>query len=226
MEKKSFSSKNLSSNPRLMIFGKTGSGKSFFAYHLLKHYSRNFKCIIMDTKNEYTHVAPLRLEDFGRRSFIRRATSIKTGGKIITDLRQVLEVLAGLCCQFKRTLLYIEELPAIIPKNAQLYRSFPNTAQLLLQGRANYQCVIAVAQAPADTNLSFVKQADNVYLFRMEPLEEQAAKKITGVNIPFEEFDKYEFWDKDAAVIRKAIPAKKAASRKTQKGSSELGVEA
>jgi hypothetical protein len=194
VEIKQFKREHLHPNPRVMIFGKTGSGKSIFVRWLLSKYNSNFRIIVIDTKKEktYADIPILKVEDFAFKTFIRRVSGIKMPDrKEISDTGKVLEVMAGLLLNFQHTILVIEELPSIVGKHDSLYNTWPNTAKTLLQGRATYNGIITIAQSPSDTNLAFIKQSDDLYAFRCQPIEEDTLSKITGVRIPFESIPQY-----------------------------------
>ncbi len=169
--------------PSFAILGKTRSGKSYFVKDLAKNYAKNYKVIVVDTKNEFSKDFPtLSIRDFGHRSFLARCNAIGKTKKI----HDVAEILAGACLLYDRTILWIEEIGEVVPKIGQLYETCPNIAKLLLQGHARRQYVIAVSQMPQDMHLSFIRQADNAYLFETKPIEHDMLLEKFRVDIEWD----------------------------------------
>lgn len=201
-----FNATQIDKDPRLVIIGATQKGKTTLASYLLRYYVKNFRIVIIDTKNDYLDVPILKLTDFKTRSFVRRVNQIENFGDEGRDIGFVSEVIAGLLLNYQRTILYIEEVPLAIPKHAELYRSFPNIATTLCQGASTYNGIIVVGQAIADINSTFFKQSSNVYVFHVKPLERDLVEQSVGFKIDWDSMADYEFWSMKNNRIYNKIP--------------------
>ncbi len=207
-----FKSVYLPKDPRFCVFGKTGGGKSYFVNHyLIPKLKPLYRIVILDVKNEYANTYPaLTLDDFKHRNFIRRVNQIKTKDEIITNFDTILEIVAGICLQVKYIILVIEEAPMILKKSYNLYTKFPNYAQLLFQGRSDHRGVIQIAQSPTNLHNDTMRQASDLFVFQMEPVDEQKAHQYFGHYINFETIreSEFSFWEKAHNQIYQKIKVK------------------
>ena len=217
--KRNWSDKTLPINPRIVVWGATGSGKSVFSNRLMVQYSKNFKCVIMDTKNEYQRYNTLSIQDFKERSFIRRVRELEIETRTISNPTEVCEIIAGLLNEFERTILYIEEVPLIVPPLIKIYQTLPNLGTLILQGRRFYNGYIAVAQRPAELHNDFVSQCFDTYVFHVRPNYIELLCKKIGFIVPFEEMEEFEFFStSDQCIYKPVKPVKE------KRGTSKKGI--
>lgn len=192
-----FKKSQFPSDPRFYVGGRTGSGKTAGVDYILQHYRNNYKIVVLDVKNEHaSHYKPLEITDFGKKGFIARVNQIKVANpsRYITDHRELLEFLADLMFQFTNSILVVEEAPMLIPNSGvSLYKSHPNTAKLLMQGRAERKGIIFVAQSASDIHKSCIKQTTAKFVFDMEQYEKDNSKKYFGSDIDWNTMGENQF---------------------------------
>lgn len=197
--------------PRFCIFGRTGSGKTVFAKEMIQYYVRHgWRCIVIDTKQEFADIPAFSPAVFkSPQGWARRISEIRVGHSIIDYPHILAEFMAEFAWHFKKIFLYVEELGNAIPKHAELYRSSPFIAKLLFQGRAFDRGILIVSQQPSITHLDFIKQADDLFIFRCNDVEGEALPKYIGSRIRMDLIPDFGFWTLGTGCIHEAVKISK-----------------
>jgi len=189
---------NANPNTRVLMIGKTGSGKTYFATHVLSTYNKYRKqhVLYIDPKNEFTRKKELNIAtDFlNPNGWIRRISELQysTPEGVKRECLQwsnIAEYAAYLVFEMARrhiqplvpTILYYEEIATYVGKMDILPRSMPKTMQCLQQGRALGISMFYSTQMVRQLNLSFLSQAEHVFVFGLLGGELRDLEKRLGI---------------------------------------------
>jgi GTPase SAR1 family protein len=161
---------------RVVIVGASGSGKTYFANQLTTKIANHahIPVLIVDTKQEekFRRIKTLEPEFVNNPKPLKRKISeISIKNELIRDYR-VSEFAAAVVWTITNAVLYVEELVEHVPKNSVNFpQSNPLLYKLLQQGRERHCSVIVATQRVAQLNLSFVDEATDVFIFRVNSRE-------------------------------------------------------
>ena len=180
-------SREFRKSKRVVIVGSSGSGKTFFGSYLSNKISNHahVPILIVDTKHEKKFRNTQLVNDYWINNPTptkRKISDIAIGHEIIRDYR----------------VLYIEEIVEHVPKNSV---SFPQTNPLLYkvlqQGRERGVSVIVATQRVAQLNLSFVDEATDIFIFRVNSRESKFIEdsfRLPKSSIDFEDVEDFSFY--------------------------------
>lgn len=172
---------------RILVLGATGSGKTVFANNLslnLLQY-RHMPVIVIDAKREekFRRLRSLSAAFVNnRRQWKVKLQSLKQNGVEINDYR-VPEFGAACVWEMQKSCLYVEEMVEYYDKNSVTFpQHYPLTYKVLQQGREKGIWFIGSTQMVSQLNLSFIKQASDVFLFAVRNVEARQLEKSMGVD--------------------------------------------
>lgn len=178
IEQGKFKRSDIDINERMMIIGRTGTGKSVFTDTMLNYLSKNTLVVILDTKIEYDHIPALtpQVLENGKNGLFR-IYEMEYYGEKIEDLYYIAEFLAENLFDRGNAILAIEELGNVCKKGGRLYDQMPNTARLLQQGRARECGFIGITQRPQEVHTTFLSQSDHIISFDVSSKHDIEAMK-------------------------------------------------
>lgn len=154
---------------RISILGRTGSGKSAFLAYIFDYLQKQNLCVIVDTKNQYKNIPALTAEALTKATKgLYRIYELDLGnGVIVSDLERICEWVCFKMFERKNCTIIIEECGAVIRKSGILYKTMPNFAKCLNQGRSENVSVICVSQRPAQIHTDVLAQSDHIICFSL-----------------------------------------------------------
>jgi len=208
-EKGKFKRSLISNNERIMILGRTGTGKSVFTDTLLKYLSKSAFIVLIDTKREYTHIPTLDFKTFfSQEKGIVRIHELKISHKgkttITDDLFKITEFICANLFQAnqklreankkpRKAIVCVEELGNICSKFGRLYDSMYNTARVVQQGRALELGFIGISQRPQEVHTTFLSQADHIISFDVSSKHDLDAMKSYFSIEQYDDLKRFEF---------------------------------
>lgn len=219
-----FKRSEISNNERVIILGRTGTGKSLFTDTLMSFLSKNCFIVLIDTKNEYTHVPTLDFKTFfnQRKGIVRiNELKIKHKGQTTTtdDLFKITEFICSNLYQsnlklkengksLRRAMICVEELGNICSKFGRLYDVMYNTARLVQQGRALELGFIGISQRPQEVHTTFLSQADHIISFDVSSKHDLEAMKSYFSLEQYDELKRFEFlhYSVKAGFVKQCYP--------------------
>lgn len=164
---------------RVTIVGASGSGKTFFGAALTTKISNyaHVPVLVVDTKREqkFSRVKTLdqnfvnNIVQFSRQK--RKIAEISLNNEVYRDFH-VSEFAAAVCWTMKKSCLYIEEVVEHVGKNSVNFpQTNPLVYKLLQQGRERGCSLIVATQRVAQLNLSFVDEATDIFVFKINSRE-------------------------------------------------------
>lgn len=157
-------------NERVLIVGKTGSGKTYLSRLLLSHVQR---LIVVDSK--------FRLDDWSSTIVEKLPVQLPARFRYVLrsdDLDQVGDQLAS----FEDYYLYIDELYAVFPSPAKM---LPAWRSLWTRGREAGIGIWAGVQRPVSIPLVTLSEAEHYFVFRLNLREDRdRMSAVCGVTIP------------------------------------------
>jgi len=201
---------------RVVVLGKTGSGKSYATSSLFEYLTqtRHLMGLIVDAKDEYGQVPELQPRDLVRdgriRSHRRRLLTVDVAGEELTDHR-VLEFACAVAWARGGTCVYIEEAIQWVPKDSvHLPRSRPLFYRCLQQGRSRRIHLLIVTQMLAQLNLAVLRQATCVLCFAIRPSEARQLERYLSLrpnSLDWSDLPRYSFyWISDREDEAVAMP--------------------
>jgi len=205
--RKKFEFHTIKPHDRIVIIGRTGSGKSVFADRLLKYLSKANFIILLDTKNEYEHLNELDFRFLeSRKKGIWKITELEYKGFMIEDNQIICEFFSELLFNTNKKLkqrrkrripfiLAIEEMGNVTKKSpSRLYDISPNFAKLLQQGRSQNIGLICTSQRTAEMHTTILSQANHIIAFEVYSKHDKEALKPYIDPDLFNDLKQYEFF--------------------------------
>ena len=208
-EKGKFKRSDIHNNERLIIIGRTGTGKSLFADTIMTFLSKTCFIVLIDVKNEYIHIPTLDFKTFyTQRKGIVRINELKINHKgrkiLIDDLNKIAEFICANLFKFnleakvnnkplRRSMVCIEELGNVCKKVGRLYDVMYNTSKVLSQGRGLEIGFIGISQRPQMIHTDFLSQADHIVSFEVSSKHDLEAMKSYFAKEQYYELKKFEF---------------------------------
>lgn len=184
---------DIQTNERVIILGRTGTGKSLFADTLMNYLGRKVYLILGDVKNEYSHIPVIDFKTFysQKKGVVRiNKLKIRTATQTIDtdDLFKITEFIASNLFKhnqelkeakkpLRRCMLCIEELGTVCKKGGRLYDRMYNTAKIVAQGRSVEIGFIGISQRPQQLHTDFLSQADHIISFEVSSKHDLEAMK-------------------------------------------------
>lgn len=208
-ERGKFKRTTINTNQRIVILGRTGTGKSLFADTLMKYLSKSCFVVLMDVKAEYLHVPTLDFKTFfTQKKGIVRINELKIKHKghttITDDLYKITEFIASNLFKhnqklkaenkpLRRAMICIEELGSVCKKGGRLYDVMYNTAKILSQGRSMEIGLIGISQRPQQVHTDFLSQADHIISFEVSSKHDLEAMRSYFSVEQYYALQRYEF---------------------------------
>lgn len=206
--RKKFEFHSIKPHDRIVILGRTGSGKSVFTDKLLKFLSKSSFIILLDTKSEYEHLKEFELKYLKTKKIgIWKITEIEHRGNIIDDNFIISEFLSELMFSYNKGaksqrkkkklnfILAIEEMGNVTKKSpSKLYDIQPHFAKLLQQGRSQNIGLLSTSQRPQELHTTILSQANHIICFEIYSQHDKDALKPYIAPELFEELKQFEFF--------------------------------
>lgn len=195
-------SREFRKSKRVVVVGSSGSGKTFFASYLTTKISNHahIPVIIVDTKREKKFSKTPLINEYwinNPNPAKRRINDIAFGNEIIRDYR-VSEFACAAAWAISHCVLYIEEIVEHVAKNSVSFpQSNPLLYKVLQQGRERGVSVIVATQRVAQLNLSFVDEATDIFIFRVNSREAKFIEdsfRLLKNSIDFENVADFSFY--------------------------------
>lgn len=164
-----FTLNTIKADERCMIFGFTGTGKSFLAEKIARFLGRKKLVVVLDTKNEYQFpILQLNHLTNPKQKGVFRTYEIDFDGQIIEDNYVIAEFLATNLFNRGNCVFFIEEIGDVVPKSSKnLYELAPKIAKYIQQGRARKCAFIGTSQRPAEVHTTITSQSNHIISFKM-----------------------------------------------------------
>lgn len=151
----------INTSDRVSIFGRTGSGKTFFAKHwLLPHYDRY---VFWDIKHESTDIE----HDIVVNNPKQLKNSIKNYNKILyqptSPTDKDFDDICKIIFDSKNNALYVDEAAMVSTPTKILY----NHKVLVTQGRSYDVGIINVSQRPRDLHNTLISESEHLFVFAL-----------------------------------------------------------
>ncbi len=148
-------------NDRIAIFGRTGTGKTYFSKKvLLPHYPRLVFHDIKHENNDFAHdvilTTPKELEENIHKynKILYQPDDVELG-----DFNEVCKIIF----EAKNTALYVDEIAAVSASNRiEAYHRL-----LLTQGRSKNEGLIQVSQRPRDLYNTIISESEHLFVFKL-----------------------------------------------------------
>ena len=209
-ERGKFKRSEIRTNERMVIIGRTGTGKSLFADTLMTYLGKSAFVVLIDPKNEYFHYPVLDFKTFNSQTRgVVRINELKIHAGTITttidDPYKIAEVIAyNLFKQnqklkaekksLRRCIMAIEELGVVCKKGGRLYDVMYNTAKVLSQGRSLEVGFLGISQRPQQIHTDFLSQADHLIGFEVSSKHDREAMKSFFSKEQYEQLKRFEFF--------------------------------
>lgn len=174
----------ISSHDRVLVAGKTGSGKSTLTMFMLATLKR---LVVIDSKDG---LQDWFLDDFNRSTINRIKNGEAVRIRVVKD-EDALEVLRA-AYEGKDIVVYIDEVTALIPPQSKPDQVFVDIWQ---RGRSRGVGAWAATQRPSGIPLIFMSEAEHFFIFRLN-LDEDRKRlaSFAGQEVREPVRDKYGFF--------------------------------
>ncbi|MHA1292221.1 MAG: helicase HerA domain-containing protein [Promethearchaeota archaeon] len=204
-----FKRSDIKTNERIIILGRTGTGKSVLTDTLLEYLGRKVFIVLIDVKDEYIHIPTLDFKTFftKKKGVVRiNRLKIKTNIQIVDtdDLFKVTEFIASNLFKYnqklkeagkplRRAMICVEELGSVCRKGGRLYDVMYNTAKVISQGRGVEIGFIGISQRPQQVHTDFLSQSDHIISFEVSSKHDLDAMKSYFSKEQYESLQRFEF---------------------------------
>lgn len=158
------------SDERMLLFGLTGTGKTYLAKKIMKFVSKTRLVVLLDTKREYRDIPELTEEKLldKKSKGLYRTFQIEFNNLVIEKPTIICEFLAANLFKRGNCLLVVEEIAELVPKISKpLPQIMPHLGKYIQQGRLFKCAFIGTSQRPADTHTSLSSQSNHIISFYM-----------------------------------------------------------
>ena len=208
-------------NVRYVILGMNGSGKSaFYGYWLLEKLRKTYKVLIFDVDGEWENIIEtLKIEDFKKKTWVRRVRYFNIGGKKITDPATILEIICGMALQIQSIVVVVEEAYRLLKSGIDLKIRFPNFDKMLYGGRKFRRGLVICAQSASKLSKDIINQATDMYVFKMNAYERENSFKYLGEKVDWDAItqNEFSFWAAKPNKVYKKVALKKLKPLKEKK---------
>jgi len=210
LQRGKFKRSDIKTNERLLILGRTGTGKSVLFDTMLNYLSKKCYIILIDTKNEYTHYPTLDFKTFYTQNRgIARINELKVKTKQGTfqtdDLYKIAEFICSNLYNFNKkakdenrrlrhTIVCIEELGNVCKKGGRLYDVMEHTSKIVSQGRSLEIGFIGTSQRPQMVHTDFIAEADHLISFAVSSKHDLEAMRSYFAKEQYYELKLFEFF--------------------------------
>ena len=197
-----FTKNTIQTHERIMILGRTGTGKSVFADTLLTFLGKKTFICLLDPEGAYTHFPILDFKTLmTQKKEIFRITTInfkdtRFSKPITIENPQVIaEFLAQNLMKRGNCMLAIEELGSVLPKSAsKLIDLSHNIGVLITRGRKQDVGFIGIAQRTQHVHTEFCSQATHIISYEVSSKHDLEAMRAYIDKEKYEQLKRFEFF--------------------------------
>lgn len=197
-----FSKNSIQSHERVMILGRTGTGKSVFADTLLHFLGKKTFVCLLDPEEVYTHYPILDIKTLmTQRKGVFRLTEIvyrtnKFSKPVVIDNPQTIaEFLAENLYKRGNCILAIEELGSVLPKSSsKLIDLSHHMGILITRGRKQDVGFIGIAQRTQHIHTEFLSQATHIISYEVSSKHDLEAMRAYIDKEKYEQLKRFEFF--------------------------------
>ena len=209
-EKGKFKRTKIHTNERLVILGRTGTGKSVLTDTMIQYLAKSCYIVLIDVKGEYLHIPTLDFKTFftQKRGVVRiNELTIKSGSQtmITDDAYKITEFIASNLFKYnqklrddkkplRKAMICVEELGSVCKKGGRLYDVMYNTAKVVSQGRSMEIGFIGISQRPQQVHTDFISQADHIISFDVSSKHDLEAMKSYFNSDQYQSLKRFEFF--------------------------------
>ena len=208
-EKGKFKRTKIHTNERIVVLGRTGTGKSLFTDTLIHYLAKQCYIVLIDVKGEYLHIPTLDFKTFftQKKGVVRiNELTIKHGSQTTKtdDAYKITEFIASNLFKYnqklkaerkpiRKAMICVEELGSVCKKGGRLYDVMYNTAKIISQGRGMEIGFIGISQRPQQVHTSFISQSDHIISFEVSSKHDLEAMKSYFNTEQYNNLKRFEF---------------------------------